>query len=126
MLLLDDLRLSADLLWSDEYQSHAVAQSVRRTLDGSLLVYYSGQSLGRPITLESQSDAGWLTQTQVIAIQRMADSPGGLYFLQLRGERLRVMFRHHEAPAFEATPVLPRANPGPDDRYRVILKLMTI
>lgn len=126
MISLDGLVLSADLWWSDEYRSSNVSQSARRCLDGSLVVFYSGQHLGMPITLESQSDAGWLTRAQVEALQRLADSPGGVYLLQLRGTSQSVMFRHHEAPAFEATPLLALAYPASTDYYRVTLKLMTV
>jgi len=36
------------------------------------------------------------------------------------------MFRHHEAPGFDATPLIARANPAPGDFYLGTLKLMTL
>lgn len=126
MIVLDGLVLPADLLWSDEFTATAVAQSTQRALDGSLVVFYGPRQAGRPITLESQPDAGWLTRTQVEAIALRAASPGGLYTLNLRGQTWQVMFRHHDAPAFEAKPLVPVANPQAGDFYLATIKLMTV
>lgn len=126
MIVLDGLVLPADLLWSDEFTAGAVAQSTQRALDGSLVVFYGELRAGLPITLESQPDAGWLTRTQVEAIALRAASPGGLYTLNLRGQTWQVMFRHHDAPAFEAKPLVPVANPQAGDFYLATIKLMTV
>ena len=126
MIVLDGISLPVDLLWSDEWAASTVAQTVRRTLDGGLVVFYGELRAGLPITLESQPDAGWLTRTQVEAIALRAASPGGLYTLTLRGQTWQVMFRYHDAPAFEAKPLVPLANPQPGDFYLATLKLMTV
>lgn len=75
MIILDGISLPVDLLWSDEWAASTVAQTVRRTLDGGLVVFYGELRAGLPITLESQPDAGWLTRTQVEAIALRAASP---------------------------------------------------
>ena len=126
MIVLDGISLPAGLLWSDEWTASTVAQTVRRTLDGGLVVFYGQMAGGLPITLESQPDAGWLTRTQVEAIALRAASPGGLYTLNLRGQTWQVMFRHHDAPAFEAKPLVPVANPQAGDFYLATIKLMTV
>ena len=126
MIVLDGISLPVDLLWSDEWAASTVAQTVRRTLDGGLVVFYGELRAGLPITLESQPDAGWLTRTQVEAIALRAASPGGLYTLNLRGQTWQVMFRHHDAPAFEARPLVSVANPQAGDFYLATLKLMTV
>lgn len=126
MIILDGISLPVDLLWSDEWAASTVAQTVRRTLDGGLVVFYGELRAGLPITLESQPDAGWLTRTQVEAIALRAASPGGLYTLTLRGQTWQVMFRHHDAPAFEARPLVSVANPQAGDFYLATLKLMTV
>ena len=99
MIVLDGIALPTGLLWSDEFNASRVAQSVRRTLDGSVVVFYGEMRAGLPITLESELDAGWLTRAQVEAIARRAASPGGVYTLRLRSQSWQVMFRHQEAPA---------------------------
>lgn len=126
MIILDGIQLPAGLLWSDEFAASRVAQTVRRTLDGGLIVFYGELRAGLPITLESQPDAGWLTRAQVESLALRAASPGGLYTLNLRGETRQVMFCHQDAPAFEAKPLVPVANPQAGDFYLATIKLMTV
>lgn len=123
---LDTLSLPAGLHWADEHAYSPVAQTVRRPLDGSLVVYYAPLAAGRPITLASGEDHGWMRRSTVDALAVLAASPGAVYTLTLRGIDHRVMFRHHEPPTFEARPLWPLANPGPDDWYLATLKLMTV
>lgn len=126
MITLDGIALPTGLLWSDEFAVTRVAQTVRRTLDGSVVVFYGDLRGGLPITLESEPDAGWLTRAQVESIALRASSPGGVYPLQLRGQSWSVMFRHQDAPAFEAKPLVSLANPQAGDFYLATLKLMTV
>jgi hypothetical protein len=126
MIRLDTVALPDGLVWTDEFAAQPVAQTVRRTLDGSVVVFYGQHSGGLPITLESEPDAGWLTRTQVEALKHRADSPGGIYTLELRGQVFQVMFRHQEPPAFEAKPLVALARPQPGDFYLATLKLMTV
>jgi hypothetical protein len=113
-------------VWTDEFAAQTVAQTVRRTLEGSVVVFYGRHSGGLPITLESEPDAGWLTRTQVEALKLRADSPGGIFTLELRGQVFQVMFRHQEPPALEAKPLVALAHPQPGDFYLATLKLMTV
>lgn len=126
MIRLDGLLLPDGLVWSDEFATQAVAQTARRTLDGSLVVFYGQMRGGLPITLESEPDAGWLTRALVEALKLRADSPGGVFLLELRGQSFQVLFRHHEPPAFEAKPLVNLADPRPGDFYLATLKLMTV
>jgi hypothetical protein len=126
MITLDGISLPAGLYWTDEFAVTHVAQTVRRTLDGSMVVFYGELRGGLSITLESEPDAGWLTRTQVQAIALRAASPGGVYPLQLRGQSWLVMFRHQDPPAFEAKPLVSLANPQAGDFYLATLKFMTV
>lgn len=126
MITLDGLTLPAGLLWPDEFAAASVTQTVRRTLDGSMVVFYGGMQAGLPITLESEIDAGWFTRAQIEAVALRAASPGGIYTLTLRNQTWSVMFRHQDAPAFEARPLVALANPQPGDFYLATLKLMTV
>ena len=91
-----------------------------------MVVFYGQHTGGLAITLESEPNAGWLTRAQVVAVKLLADSPGGVYTLNLRGQPFQVMFRHQDPPAFEAKPLVPVANPQPGDFYLATLKLMTV
>lgn len=125
MTTLDTLTLPAGLLWPDEYTAQSVTQTRRRTLDGGQVVFYAPLTAGRTITLESGPDTGWLTRTQVEALAALAQSPGAVYTLTIRDQTYRVLFRHDDPPAFEATPVIPFTHPGPDDYYLGRIKLVT-
>ncbi len=125
-IAIDGIALPPGLLWIDEFSARSVAQTVKRTLDGSLVVFYGGLKRGVPITLESEPDAGWMRRDLVEALQVRASSPGGIYTLQLRGQVFQVMFRHHDVPAFEAKPLVNIATPDPGDYYLATLKLMTV
>jgi hypothetical protein len=126
MIRLDTVVLPDGLVWTDEFAAQAVAQTVRRTLDGSVVVFYGQHSGGLTITLESEPDAGWFTRTQVEALKLRSDSPGGVFTLELRDQTFQVMFRHQEPPAFEAKPLFNLAHPQPGDFYLATLKLMTV
>lgn len=126
MIRLDGIDLPGGLLWADEHATTTVAQTVRRALDGSLVVFYGPLQKGVPITLESEPDAGWLTLAQVEAVKLRSSSPGGVYVLEIRGQTLPVMFRHHDPPAFEARALIPRPNPEPGDFFLATLKLLTV
>ena len=126
MIRLNNVVLPDGLVWTDEFAAQSVAQTVRRTLDGSVVVFYGQHSGGLPITLESEPDAGWLTRAQVEALSLLANSPGGTFTLELRGQVFQILFRHHEPPAFEAKPLVALANPQPGDFYLATLKLMTV
>lgn len=126
MITLATLTLPPGLVWSDEFASAAVSQTARRTLGGSMVVMTGALTGGQPITLESEPDAGWLTRTQVQAISLLAASPGAVYPLLLRGQTHQVMFRHQDAPAFDAHPIFNIANPGAGHYYTATLKLITI
>ena len=123
---LDTLVLSDNLIWSDETSSYAVAQTMRRALDGSPVVFYAGQPAGRSITLQSAADTGWLTRDQIEALLLLAASPGAVYSLTIRAQTFTVMFRHHDAPAVKAEPLWPYSNPQPGDYYTAILKFITL
>lgn len=123
---LDGVPLPDGLVWTDEFANATVAQSVKRALDGSLVVFYGGIQSGLPITLASEPDAGWMRRDLVEALQVRASSPGGIYTLQLRGQVFQVMFRHHDVPAFDAKPLVSLATPAPGDYYLATLKLMTV
>lgn len=123
---LDTLSLPPDLAWTDEFADWAVTQSARRTLDGGLVLYEQRLLAGRPITLQSQEDAGWVTRAVVQQLYALADQPGQSWTLTIRGQAFRVAFRRTGGtPALEADEVVTLAYPAPDHYYRITLRLIT-
>ena len=60
------------------------------------------------------------------ARQLAANQAGAVFELEVNGVVRRVVFRHHEPPAFVATPFLPRLNQQHTDYFTATIKLMTI
>jgi len=125
MIILASIQLPDGLIWRDRHAARSVAQTARIALDGSPVIYHAPLTAGRPITLESQSDAGWLPRATVEAIEVLARIPGALYAFEFHGEHFEVMFRHHDAPAFDAQPLIP-GKPRADDWFFVQIKLITV
>ncbi len=126
MNTLEGIPLPSSLQWSDEYSSSKVTQTMKRTLDGGVVVYYGPNMAGLPITLESTSESGWVQKSVLDQLHTIANSPGGIYTLSLRGVSYQVMFRHQDGVALEAAPLIPVNSPGATDYYTVKIRLMTV
>lgn len=107
--------------WTDRQAYQPVAGQASRTLGGGLVVYSQALSKGRPITLEARESVCWLSQAEVDAINAMAGQAGATFQLEWDGETHTVMFRHHEPPAAEFTPIWPH-----HDLYVGTIKLITV
>ena len=125
-IVLNGLELPAAMLWPDEFAGQSVAQTSKRTLSGGLVVFHSPLTAGKSITLESSEKTGWIKRSVVLQIKALADVPGVVMTLTLRGENYNVMFRHDQGLAFEADPIFPFANPTADDYYIVSIRLITV
>jgi hypothetical protein len=125
----ESLVLDPDLYWQDEHAWHPVVQSVERSITGALIVQVAGGVglPGRPITLQPEDDtSAWMTQENLATLQAWAAVPQQTFQLLLRGVSRAVMFRHQDAPAIEARPVVHFSDVVADDAYRVTLKFMEI
>lgn len=123
---LENITLPDGLSWVEEFNSSGVAQTTKRTLAGSLVVFHAPLVGGRDITLESSSNMGWVDRDAVEALQLMSNQPGMVYSLLLRGVTYNVLFRHQDGTAFEATPVLAGGEQGPNAYFQIKLRLMTV
>lgn len=123
---LASIPLPSGLVWTDEFEPHAVAQSTQRTLAGGLVVYHASLQAGRAITLQSEADAGWATLATVQALAALAAVPGATYALVLRGITYQVIFAHHNPPALQASSVFNLASPGADHPHLLTLRLITV
>lgn len=129
-ITLGGVELDPDMRWLERQQSQRVAQSAQVTLGGGLNVLAAAIGLGIPITLESGEDFGFLLTPVVGAVRDMANDPGAVYELEIVSgsnvETYSVIFRHHEPPAFDAQPLIPRVMPEVDDYFRATIKLITV
>lgn len=121
------LALPDDLQWTDESTWQPVAQAVERTITGALVVQTHARTGGRPITLEPPSDNGaWLTRADLDVLLAWAAVPGREMTLTLRGVDHPVVWRHQDAPAIQARPVVPFSDVAPGDFYTATLKFMEL
>lgn len=119
--------LSSDLRWSDEHNWWPVEQSIKRSLSGALIVQAQSRVGGRPITLEAQDDSSaWHSRATIEQLRTWASTPGQILTLLLLGTTYSVMFRHHDGAGIEASPIIDYSDPGPNDPYRLTLRLMQI
>ena len=121
------IALPDDLYWADESTWQPVAQAVERTITGALVVQVHARTGGRPITLEPPGDDGaWMTRADLDALLAWAAVPGREMTLTLRGVDHQVVWRHQDAPAIQARPVVPFSDVAPGDFYVVTLKFMEL
>lgn len=125
MIQLDTIALPDGLAWPDEFDTRDLAQTVRQRLDGGVVVYPRTLSGGRPITLAAPADQP-ITRAQAAALAALAAAPGAVYALSLRGMSFSVMFRHHDPPALDLTPLIDYADPVETDWLTGQIKLFTV
>lgn len=118
--------LNGAMILSDRDTSFAVAQSIKRTLGGGIKVFFAQLTKGQNLTLVATEDQGWISKAMVDELQVLANSAGGVYELLVNGVGRSVVFRHHDSPAFEASPLVYRNNQQADDLYTCTIKLMTV
>ncbi len=125
-ITLGGIVLSPHLIWEDEGKFSPVAQTVNRTLGGGIVIFSGGLLGGRPITIKSLPDQGWMTKAQVDSVQLIANVPGNIVSLAIGAQVFSVMFRHHEPQAFTASPLIFRVDAPAEDYFLVEIKLIEV
>lgn len=123
---LDSIVLNPNLVWSDRDSWSPVQQTAKRTLGGKMVLNAASLDKGRPITLTSLDDQGWVKWSEVQALKLLADQAGAVFNLTLGSDTFNVVFRHHEPPALEVTPFIQRVVPEVGDYFLVSIKLITV
>lgn len=131
MILLNGIELNDEILWEDRDQSTQVAQTIERTLGGKPIITHGRLLKGRPITLRATQEQGWLKKNTVDALIDLANTPGGVYQLQISvrfmdDEFYTVMFRNHEPPAVDFEPLVPRQDQQPGEYMFGSIKLIEV
>lgn len=129
MIILNGLNLGPHLQWIDEFDSYArVAQHRARTLAGISILQNQALSLGRPITLQSTENTGWITRDQVVQLVEFSKVANFDMQLDLGTQTVNVQFRHSEEPALEVSPLgdLYILDGVAEQYYLVTIKLITV
>jgi hypothetical protein len=117
------LSLPDELDWPDEFSWRPVVQASEYALDGALIVEHATRLAGRPITLKSGEEWGFITRAQLEQLATWGANPAQALVLTLRGVTYDVVFRHtdtaieHEMVLFEGLPIA-------GDYYRVTLRFL--
>ena len=124
------LALSDRLIWSDEYEWSAVAQSTVYSTNGAMLVDVAVMQAGRPITLDGTDTNAWLSRSTCDALHAWAAVPAAVFTLVLRGVSRQVIFAHDDSGrgGFDAQPVwrLLDSELSGDVMYRPTFKFLEI
>lgn len=125
------VELQEDMQWVDEYEPWKVAQTIEKSLSGALIIHESAQLAGRPITLASGPDSGWV-QRSVLETLRTLEATANAANMTLQvpaypsGYRnFTVRFRR-DTPAISAAPVKAKLPPAPTDYYTLTLRLLEV
>lgn len=81
------IELTDHLEWKDEFSWSATTSTHQYLLTGALLVQTSTKLAGRPITLESGSNAVYVTRQKVLDLLAWAETPDQIYTLEFTNER---------------------------------------
>lgn len=124
-ITLDSLALPPDLVWTDEFKWTPVFQEIDHALDGTLIVQTGVAGKGRPITLAGDGGSGWIARGDLLALYALAQNPGPFALSLHDGRTFSVEFRRSDQP-IDAAPVVDYSNPGPEDWYTLVVRLMEV
>lgn len=125
----DEIVLPPGLIWTDELTWTPVTSTYSYSLDGSLFVEQSRKLSGRPITLESQEDMGWVTRETVLALQSIAATIGSTMMLHLEKPPDTRVFRvamMTEGSPISSLPIKRIPQFDPKDWFSLTLRLIEV
>lgn len=126
---LNTVQLPDDLLWVDEFNWSPVKTKQDVTLAGTLLLQNSQQFGGRPITLASGEDYGWVPRSTLLALQALRDasSTAPLTLTLADNRQFQVLFdRTQPEGGLSAEPVVYFRQYSADGDFKVELKLIRV
>ena len=110
------------MCWDDEFEWTAPQRAQEYSITGALIVDVGVRLAGRPITLKSDADHGWVTRAVVQQLQAAINTSAGPVLLQLADGRS--MNVHFAPDPLQATPLVRAELPGPELPYLITLRLI--
>lgn len=123
-MTLDEIDITDNLVWIDEFQFNQIEQVRDRMLHGGLAIQGGEKLYGRPITLE-----GWLPRATLDALRTKENQGNLVMTLTLPDAReFSVVFDRSRGIAIDAEPLLPytKASQEPAWQYDATLRLLTV
>jgi len=124
-ITLDGIALDQELIWSDEFDWMSPQQGVTRTLGGRVILQQRTLYHGQPITLQGDNTTGFIVRSDLLLLNTLANQRKIMTLTLNDGSTYQVVFRYSEK-SIEATPFEDFSDPGPDDLYRIVIRLMTV
>jgi hypothetical protein len=125
MIMLDDITLPEDLIWTDEFDWTPVQQAKTYTLTGALILETGTKQAGRPIALVGGDEAAWITRATLKTLQAKLTTTAAMTLTLNDGRTFSVAFNHEDKP-IDARPVIDYSTPSDDDFYTLTLKLIAL
>lgn len=123
------IELDDELYPTDEHDWSPVVATSDYTLTGSLVIQQGIRLAGKPVTLQSQEDLGWLTRSTVNLLRAECAKVDTSFWLDYTADdaiqRIKVMFDHTKNP-IEATPLMGFISPRADDYFLVTLRFIEV
>lgn len=126
MITLDAISLPDSITWTDRDNYQPVSQTMRVARDGTPVIYHAPQLGGRPITIASTENSGWMRRDTLNALQALASTPGSQHALSIGDDEFTVIWRHDDPPAIQAEPLVARTTHDDGDYFRVTLKFTAL
>lgn len=119
------IQIPRGMVWVDEFAWQPVEKSAEYSITGALLIDSGVRLAGRAITLQSDTDAGWITRATLLALQALAAAPEGVHTLTLADARtFTVQFAPGECLA--ATPIARPELPASAHPYVATVRLIEV
>lgn len=123
------IELDDELYPTDEHDWSPVVAASEYTLTGSLAIQQGVRQAGRPLTLQSQEDMGWLTRATITQLREECAKTKTTFWLDYIAddsiERVKVMFDHTQKP-IEASPLKGFISPKANDPFLVTLRFIEV
>lgn len=122
-MTLDDIDITNNLIWRDEFAFNQVEQATERTLTGGLIIQHGVKLFGRPITLE-----GWLSRETLDALYEKEADDEPMVLTLADARVFTVVFDRARGVAVDARQIFSYNNDitDPNWQYNATLRLMTV
>jgi hypothetical protein len=119
------VQIPRGMVWVDEFTWHAVERCHEYSITGALVIDVAARQAGRPITLQGDDGAGWITRATLLALHTLATSPDSTYALTLADGRVFAVKFAPGSP-LEARPIGRPELPPDAHPYAATLRLIEI
>ncbi len=121
--------LDDELYPIDDFNWSPVVSKSCYSVTGSLMVQQGLRKAGKPLTLQSQADLGWLSRATLNQLQEECAKTDTTFWLDYLADetvkRVKVMFDHEKTP-IEASPVKEFNSPKATDPFLVTLRFIEV